>query len=97
MPESLFNKVAGVKKKKTLTQVFSSEFCEVFKNIYFTEHLRTTVSVYGANGIGSNVSVIKVCSLSLTIKLKREKKKEKKSIGKKGGSLRRLRKIFSAK
>ena len=26
-------------KKETLIQVFSCEFCEVFKNIFLTEHL----------------------------------------------------------
>ena len=42
MPESLFNKVA---KKETLTQLFSCEFCEIFKNTFFTEQLLTTASV----------------------------------------------------
>ena len=28
--------------KETLTQVFSREFCELFKNTYFVEDLRTT-------------------------------------------------------
>ena len=32
-------------KKEPLAQVFSCEFCEMFKNIFFTEHLRTTASV----------------------------------------------------
>ena len=31
-------------KKKTLVQVFSCEFCEVFRNNVFTEHLRVTAS-----------------------------------------------------
>ena len=26
-------------KKETLAQVFSCEFCEIFKNTFFTEHL----------------------------------------------------------
>ena len=30
-------------KKETPTQVFSCEICEIFKNTYFEEHLRTTV------------------------------------------------------
>ena len=41
MPESFFNKVAGLSlrpaallKKETLAQVFSSEFCETSKNTY---------------------------------------------------------------
>ena len=29
-------------KKETLAQVFSCEFCEISKNNFFTEHLRTT-------------------------------------------------------
>ena len=41
----LFNKVAGPKpaallKKDTLSQVFSLEFCEIFKNTFLAEHLR---------------------------------------------------------
>ena len=39
MPESLFIKVAcqdlQLLLKKTLAQVFSSEFCEIFKNTFF--------------------------------------------------------------
>ena len=31
-------------KKETLAQVFSCEFCEIFKNTFFIEHLRTTAS-----------------------------------------------------
>ena len=30
--------------KETLAQVFPCEFCEVFKNTFFTEHLRMTAS-----------------------------------------------------
>ena len=31
-------------KKEALAQVFSCEFCKISKNIFFTEHLRTTAS-----------------------------------------------------
>ena len=31
-------------KKETLAQVLSCKFGEIFKNIYFTEHVRTTAS-----------------------------------------------------
>ena len=31
-------------KKETLAQVFSSEFCEISKNTFVTDHLRTAVS-----------------------------------------------------
>ena len=30
--------------KETLVQLFSSEFCEIFKNTYFVEHPRTPAS-----------------------------------------------------
>ena len=33
-------------KKETLTQVFSSDFCEISKNTFFTEYLWTTASIY---------------------------------------------------
>ena len=50
MPETLFNKVAGpaqacnVIKKESLTRVFSCEFCEIFKNTFFTEDPRMAAS-----------------------------------------------------
>ena len=49
--ESLFNKVAGLKacnfiKKDTSTQLFSCEYCEIFKNTSFEEHLWTSVSYF---------------------------------------------------
>ena len=33
-------------KKETLAQVFSCEFCEIFKNIFFTEQLQVSVFVF---------------------------------------------------
>ena len=35
--------------KKTLAQVFSYEFCEIFKNTFFTEHFWTTASDGGCS------------------------------------------------
>ena len=32
-------------KKETLAQVFFCEFCEIFKNTFFTEYLLATASV----------------------------------------------------
>ena len=32
-------------KKETLAQVFSCEFCEIFKNTFFIEHLRWLLSL----------------------------------------------------
>ena len=44
-----FNKVAGLRPatllKETLAHVFYSEFCEISKNTFFTEHLWTSASV----------------------------------------------------
>ena len=40
MQISAFNLI----KKDTSAQVFSSEFCKIFRNTFFTEHLRATVS-----------------------------------------------------
>ena len=40
------------KKKETLAQIFSCEFCEISKSIFSTEHLQTTTSdfnIYGNN------------------------------------------------
>ena len=39
-----FNKVAGL--HETLAQVFSCEFYKISKNTFFTEHLRTTASLF---------------------------------------------------
>ena len=36
-------------KKETPAQLFSSEFCKMFKNTLFTEHFRTTASGYRNN------------------------------------------------
>ena len=33
-------------KKETLAQVLSCEFCEISKNIFFTENIRVTASPY---------------------------------------------------
>ena len=46
-----FNKVVGLQacklEKEIPTQVFSGEYCEIFKNIYFQEYLRMAVSING--------------------------------------------------
>ena len=47
-PSLFFNKAAGLAcnfiKKEALAQVFPYEFCEISKNTFFAEHLRTTAS-----------------------------------------------------
>ena len=49
MSQSLSNIIAGLQpttllKKKTLGQVFSFEFCEIFISTYFIEYVRATVT-----------------------------------------------------
>ena len=39
--------VKGHSDRMTVTEVFSSEYCEMFKNTYFEEHQRTAGSDYG--------------------------------------------------
>ena len=41
----------GVHKKETLKQMFSCEFCEIFKSTFFAEHLWTTASAKWAPGV----------------------------------------------
>ena len=38
------SKTCNFIKKEIPKQVFSCEYCEIFKNTYFEEHLRTVVS-----------------------------------------------------
>ena len=49
VPESLFKLSCNFFKKEILAKVFSCEFCEISKNNFFTEHLRTTASVIKTN------------------------------------------------
>ena len=43
--------------KKTPTQVFFSEYCVIFKNTYFEEHLRMAASALRINGLFSNFNL----------------------------------------
>ena len=43
-------------KKQTLTEEFSCELCEIFKNIFFTEQLWTTASRYSSKYLFYRVS-----------------------------------------
>ena len=40
-------------KKEALTQVLSCEFCEISKNVFFTEHLWATASVFSCDSRGT--------------------------------------------
>ena len=42
-------KAVNFTKNETLAQVFSREFCEIFKNTFVTEHLRATASACWMN------------------------------------------------
>ena len=44
---------ATVLKKQTLAQVFSCEFCEISRNTFYTEHLRTTASTWNEKHFSS--------------------------------------------
>ena len=69
--ESLFNNVSGwgpwnFIKKEILAQVFSCEFCEIFKSTFFTEHILLKLlskcrDVFwmhlAVNSVGRNVSL----------------------------------------
>ena len=45
-------------KKETLAQLFCCEFCKIYKDTFFTEHLRTTASVQsGGKWSGTILSV----------------------------------------
>ena len=46
LPEVFCKKRCSSKFQKSLAQVFFCEFCEISKITFFTEHLRTTASVY---------------------------------------------------
>ena len=37
---------SNIIKKETLAQAFSCEFSEIFKNIFFTEHIRVAASLF---------------------------------------------------
>ena len=54
--------------KQTLTQVLSCEICEVFKNTYFEEHLRTTASKHRSNFI--EVFCRSCCSTLINVLMK---------------------------
>ena len=44
MFRKIHTEVCNFIKRETLAQLFSYEFCEIFKNKFFTEQLRVTAS-----------------------------------------------------
>ena len=65
VPESFFKQScrpqATLLKKEVLAQVFSYEFCEIFKNTFFIEQLRLLLFVnmlsFGLSSVTSKVSI----------------------------------------
>ena len=57
-----FNKATGLAcnftKKEALAQVFSCEFCKIFKNTFFTEHFWVTIFVFYKFFTNSYVEVL---------------------------------------
>ena len=49
-------------KKEAPAQVFSCEFSEISKNIFFTEHLRTTASAFSFSEAATRSALWKRCS-----------------------------------
>ena len=61
-----FNKVAGLRPE---AQVFSCEFCKIFKNTFFTEHIWTTASVWLLNKLHThNPDVLGRGGFRITVK-----------------------------
>ena len=54
-------------KKDNLAQVFSCEFCEIFKNTFFTEYLRTTASDFTGKPTDFATETINVKSFCLKL------------------------------
>ena len=44
MAELIESRTYNFIKKETMAQVFSCEFCKIYKNTFFTEHLWATAS-----------------------------------------------------
>ena len=56
-----FNKVAGLLiKKEALAQVFSWEFCEIFKNTFFTRHVWTSPENIRKREVKENTYILKI-------------------------------------
>ena len=58
-------------KKETLAQVFSCEFCQISKNIFYTEHPWATASILREG------RRLKQIEISITSKLHKENNKKK--------------------
>ena len=50
----------AIYEKETVTQVFSYEYCEIFKNTYFEKHLRTATPDDGMMWVLINISINQV-------------------------------------
>ena len=83
-----FERSATLLKKEALAHMFSCEFCENFKNTFFTEHLWTTASVIRTAEYGilvikkTSVKTLQILlySVFLNVPIKHVQEKEKKEI-----------------
>ena len=57
---------ATLLKKKTLGQAFSLKFCEIFKNTFFTEHLRVIASEFNQCWIQDKLLLSFLCFYCLS-------------------------------
>ena len=53
-------------ENETLASVFSCKFCEIFKNIFFTEHFQVTASAI-------RMQVVVICNLHLSLQFCNDK------------------------
>ena len=80
----------------TPTQVFSCDYCEIFKNSYFEEHLRTAASVYSEDLLKYKNCVIKICFQRVFEFIKKNVIYKKNFICKeKSGAVKKVRKLRS--
>ena len=63
------NKACKSFKKEALTQVFSSEFCETFKSIFFREHLLVTVPSFIKVGLSPSKKICVICLIESPLKM----------------------------
>ena len=69
VPESLFQESCGPEgfiKEETLAQLFSCEFCKIFRNIFFYRTTPVVASVYLQNTVGQRWRKMINASLQFT-------------------------------
>ena len=64
---SIKKEACNFMKKETLAQVFSCEFCKIFKNSFFTENLRVTASNFSISMLLLEPELLKYLFFDKTI------------------------------